>query len=159
MSGIVALAVMAFLSLGSLGFPGMFGSLERGDALILAQPPPMEMGLRADELGEAPDDGLLVSGGEGFAPSYAIHVASFRVMTRAETLANTLREKVREPVRISLSESDTGLWYRVLVGSYPTRGEAIDRMPDLKDRHGLTFLRPVRVSHPEEDTYMLESSD
>ena len=61
----------------------------------------------------------------------------------------TLRGKIRDPVRISPSESETGLWYRVLVGDYATRNDAIAEMANLRDRHGFTFLLPVRLGHSE----------
>ena len=82
--------------------------------------------------------------------AYAVHVASFRELERARRLAETLRADADEAVRIWPSETGSGLWYRVLLGEFPTRAAGAARKDRLTESHDLSFLRIIELVHPED---------
>jgi len=82
---------------------------------------------------------------------HAIHVTSFRDADRSRDFAEGLRAQTGESVRILPSETDTGRWYRVLLGQYESREVAIDRIAVLRQHQDATFMRPVRLAHSDEE--------
>ncbi len=82
--------------------------------------------------------------------AFTVHVASFRELERARSFAGTLRSETGEAVRISPSEVESGLWYRVLLGEYDSQSDALARRARLRQTHEFPFLRVVPMVHPEE---------
>ena len=155
MAGITAVAVLALVSLGSRQF-----GIGTNPALPAATD---ESSAASDtvRIWSDSDHGALESGdGDGPArdatgpyaerEAYAVHVASFRDLDRARQFASALREDTGEGVRISPTEIESGLWYRVLLGDYPGRDRAEERRIELRASHDLSFVRIVRLIHPEE---------
>ncbi|MGH2571135.1 MAG: SPOR domain-containing protein, partial [bacterium] len=88
---------------------------------------------------------------------YAIHVASFREAERANDLAAGLRDETGEPVRVSAVTVETGLWYRVLLGEFASEEAALDRIALLQQMQEDTYMRPIRLVHPEHEDRVAET--
>jgi general secretion pathway protein A len=73
----------------------------------------------------------------------AVQVASFRGLEKAQQCARDVERTTGELVRVSPTEVETGLWYRVLVGECETHEELGDLMDRLRASGGFSFLRPV----------------
>jgi len=77
-------------------------------------------------------------GGEGI---FAIQVASFHDLSRAESLVEELK---KESYRAYVSPEDLekqGRWYRVRVGNFKTKEEAESQLPKLKEKFVDCFIR------------------
>jgi hypothetical protein len=156
--GAAAVIVVAVLSLGWDG-GGLAAALSgAGQAL-------QRTGLGGEAPAEVPDGGPGPAGapapdvdpageteaGEaGPAGPFAIQVASFRNAERARDYAREHRDRTGEKARVSPTEVETGLWYRVLVGEFASREEVAARMAELRKDGDHSFLRTVRLI-PGED--------
>jgi type II secretory pathway predicted ATPase ExeA/cell division septation protein DedD len=173
-AGILAISLLAVVSLGSRGVSGDEMAAVPAPAGVAEAAPPTTLeasdpgraheresetvevwsGPRDSSAGvEEPADGNPPETripAAAPAERWAVHVASFRELDRARRFADTLRGDDGETVRISPTEVDTGLWYRVLLGEFGTRAEADERRLRLRETHELSFLRLVRLIHPEE---------
>lgn len=76
---------------------------------------------------------------------FAIQIASFRKADRAEDYAKDYRKRTGEKARVSQTEVETGVWYRVLVGEFATRDEVNARLEQLRKEGDYSFLRTVRL--------------
>jgi type II secretory pathway predicted ATPase ExeA len=175
MSGIIALIVIALVSLGSRGLPMILGTAGESDHPKTVSPrddetslaAPREQALPAPEFTREEGKGSIVSGeldsargsltgltGGASVPSvWSVHVASFRELPQAEKFVEALRQKISETVRISPAEVDTGLWYRILVGEFASEEEADAHRAELRETHGFSFLQSVRLGHPEDTSF------
>jgi general secretion pathway protein A len=105
---------------------------------------------------EPAEAGMATEAGAGAAESgpFAIQIASFRSEDRAREYARDHRERTGERTRVSATEVETGLWYRVLAGQFATREEVSLRLEELRQSGEYSFLRTVRVlpgeDHPAE---------
>lgn len=159
--GIGAAVVIAVFSLGS-NDGGLAGAIaEAGQAALqrtgitggeskdasLGPASPGTAGDATDPASDAAPDAAAPNRAEG---PYGIQIASFRNADRARDYARDHRERTGERTRVSPTEVETGLWYRVLVGEFATREEAEARTEELRREGDYSFLRTVRLI-PSED--------
>jgi cell division septation protein DedD len=109
------------------------GSRPEAQPLEETQPP-------QDSSGPAPPP--VVEGG------YAVHVSSYKAVSRAESEASALRTKGYEVEVVTADLGDSGIWYRVCVGRVPTRAEADALAERLKDVEGFSYTRVVKRPGP-----------
>jgi hypothetical protein len=157
-AGIAAVSVLALVSLGSREF-GIGGSAaapltttdrDAGSDTVRIWTdaggddgsPPAAPGVA--EVSTAADSGS--DSGEVFA----VHVASFRDVERARRFLGELRATTGEEIRITPTETATGLWYRVLVGEYRSADRAEALGAELRSSRDLAFTHIVRLIRPEE---------
>ncbi len=145
-------AVLAVAAFGVFSLAGR----ERPDAPLAAEPPaqsalPPAAGPVAPATtpaiapaAEAPDAAGDTAAGERFA----LHVASFRRLEKAEALAGQIRAASGETAVVSPIEIESGLWYRVLVGSYGSRDAARETLDRLRTTGEYSFVRTVRIPAP-----------
>jgi len=156
-AGIAGVALLALMSLGSGGgavlpafakggAPERAGSTEAQPASAM-ETLPMSEETPAAGSPAAGTDLARMAGPQPVAPHrpLAIQVASFRELARARAFAEELRRETGEPTRVSPTEVETGLWYRVLVGECDTREDAQHMMETLRKTHDFSFLRPVQL--------------
>jgi type II secretory pathway predicted ATPase ExeA len=160
-SGIAAVALLALASLGGRELPAL--ALPRASQAKAIGTSPAESpysGVGSGVAWEAPaTERGSGSAGSGRAPTpHAIHVASFRDTRRASEFAEGLRDETHEPVRVSVATVETGLWYRVLLGEYASEEAALDRIAELRQFQEGTTMRPIRLTHPEHDDHIAETS-
>jgi len=155
-AGIAAVVVIAVLTLGSKG-GGLAAALSgAGQAL-------QRTGLASNDASDVAPEETALSGGEtgevtapvdrtesGSSGLFAIQIASFRNEDRARDYAESHRKQTGETARVSPSEVETGLWYRVLVGEFDTRDAVSARMEELRKSGDHSFLRTVRLIPGEE---------
>ena len=85
----------------------------------------------------------------GRAPAYMLHFSSYKSRQNAERDAERLSKQFGKPAHVlEVSLGSEGVWYRVLVGEFPTAEEAFAFRAELSARRtpevGLVF----RVTGP-----------
>jgi general secretion pathway protein A len=169
---IAALLAIAFLAIASLGSEGrvappVFAAMDRGPQVVATVPgeaapdPTPESASLSHSPPEAPSPEAAVapasrqerSSGEDLdgLERFTVHVASFREMGRARMFAGSLGRETGETLHVFPAELETGVWYRVLLGSYPSAALARERLEELQRSHDFSFLRVISLSHPEAD--------
>lgn len=158
--GLVAVATVAVLSLGGSHLVNRDGATKAGTAPALRGPRPAA----ADPAGTAPTSGAVspsrespeaeggragrsedASAAAADGARYAVHVASFRAMDRAQLVADQLHDRLHTDTSIAEAELQTGRWYRVLVGDFATRQDASLLRRQLSSTGEFAFLRTVTV--------------
>jgi type II secretory pathway predicted ATPase ExeA len=159
--GIAAVALLALMSLGGRGLPALVLP-HATQAKAAAPAPPVESPYSGVGSGVAwkPTDAAAEAAPveTPAAPDlYTIHVASFREAEHANELATGLRAETSEPVRVSAVTVETGSWYRVLLGEFASEEAALDRIALLRQTREDTYMRPIRLVHPEHEGRVAET--
>lgn len=143
--GVAAVAVLAIVSLGGRGL----ASMSSGGATATAIPEPAAEGATIPVFTAAP----VPEAGAAAAPAetYGVHVASFRDVSSARALAADLETRLAKPAHVNPTELETGLWYRVVIGSFASAEDARLLMKELTDLGGFSFVRTVRMVRPVGD--------
>jgi general secretion pathway protein A len=148
----VGIALVALVAAGSLlsgvgGLPGALAVGGRGDeSAAAAAPTEAKPEPAAAPSGTASAQGPEEPAAEMEPPgSLAVQVASFRGLEKAQQCARDVERTTGELVRVSPTEVETGLWYRVLVGECETHEELGELLERLRASGGFSFLRPVPV--------------
>ncbi|MFN8179463.1 MAG: AAA family ATPase [bacterium] len=79
------------------------------------------------------------------APQWALHVASFQRIEKAQEFATQLRGELSLPVRITPTEIESGVWYRVLIGEYSSADSARAALETMRSQRDFAFVRTVRL--------------
>lgn len=162
--GLIAIAAVAVLSLGGSHFGNGDGTAKAGSALAPRGPRPAATAPAGkepatDAVSPAPETPSPVRMGDasgGDAPGssaaatdagsrYAVHVASFRAMDRAQLVADQLHDRLHTDTSVAPADLQTGRWYRVLVGDFATRQDASLMRRQLSTTGEFAFLRTVTV--------------
>jgi cell division septation protein DedD len=159
--GLVAIAAVAILSLGGSHFGDGDDAAKAGPARVVGDPAPaakVPAGetpdapalSRADDAGEAgrTQPAAAASTPEAAGTRYAVHVASFRTIDRAQLVADQLRGRLDADTSVAPADLQTGRWYRVLVGDFATRQDATLLRRRLATTGEFAFLRTVTIKTP-----------
>jgi putative secretion ATPase (PEP-CTERM system associated) len=73
------------------------------------------------------------------ALTYSVHVASFKKKETASKEVKKLQKEGLEAFEMSIRLTETDTWYRILVGQYETREEALSLANRLKERGSFPF--------------------
>ncbi|MGQ0722672.1 MAG: AAA family ATPase [Candidatus Eiseniibacteriota bacterium] len=149
----VGIALVVLLAVGSLlsGVGGLPGALAVGGRPEPPPAPPVAVESKTDpepalDAVSAPpvlQEARSTVADSAPAGPIAVQVASFRGLEKAQQCARDVERTTGELVRVSPTEVETGLWYRVLVGECETHEELGDLMDRLRTSGGFSFLRPV----------------
>jgi len=80
------------------------------------------------------------------APLYAVHVESFPTREDAERGARQYRESGEIVTIIEKEIPEKGIWYRVLLGRFPSKEDAAAHAEEAKETYGLSYALVVRTS-------------
>jgi len=76
---------------------------------------------------------------------YALHLWSFPDSMQAIPSVRKLESEGFQPLVVAAEVKGKGLWYRVLVGNYATRAEALDARQLLSDRPDIDYVGVLKV--------------
>ncbi len=144
-AGAAVLAAAAF---------GVFslGGRERPDAPLAAETPRESLARSEPATAAVPSSAAVPATdpppAAADAERFALHVASFRRLEKAEAAAAAIRASSSETVVVSPIEIESGRWYRVLVGSYDSRDAARSVLDRLRATGEYSFVRTVRLPSP-----------
>ena len=135
-----AAVVVAAIIAGVVVFSGMFGSKEK-PTTHAATPatkaetpaPALTPGQTDASTPDGPAAGPAVAAPSG--PTFGLQVASFKTAGRAARVLDELKDQTKLPGEILTTEDPDGdTWYRIVLGRFPTEGEAQKSATDLVTR-------------------------
>jgi septal ring-binding cell division protein DamX len=83
---------------------------------------------------------------------WTLHVASLQSLDSAQDLAAKLRAETGLPIHITPTDLESGVWYRVLLGEYPSGEAARAALESLRSKQDFAFVRTVRLAPSAEET-------